>query len=113
MKREIKFRAIVPVNSDLPKHIEYFDLSKIDDSIRLSDADFDIDQLMQYTGFKDKNGKEIYEGDLIDYGNGRFKPVEFIDGCFCICKITSMPKLMTLFPIIGNIYENPELLNNQ
>jgi uncharacterized phage protein (TIGR01671 family) len=64
----------------------------------------------QFTGLKDKNGKEVYEGDIVDYGNGRNKVVEFIDGCFCICGITAMPKLMTLYPVIGNIYENPELL---
>jgi len=66
--------------------------------------------LMQFTGLKDLQGKEIYEGDIVDYGNGRNKVVEFIDGCFCICGITAMPKLMTLYPVIGNIYENPELL---
>ncbi len=67
-------------------------------------------EIMQFTGLKDLQGKEIYEGDIVDYGNGRNKVVEFIDGCFCICGITAMPKLMTLYPVIGNIYENPELL---
>ena len=66
--------------------------------------------VMQFTGLKDLQGKEVYEGDIVDYGNGRNKVVEFIDGCFCICGITAMPKLMTLYPVIGNIYENPELL---
>ena len=66
--------------------------------------------IMQFTGLTDKNGKEIYEGDIMDYGCNRYKPVEFINGCFCICKNTAMPTLMTLYPIIGNIYENPELI---
>ena len=75
------------------------------------DEFFQVDcEIMQFTGLKDRHGKEIYEGDIVDYGNGRNKVVEFIDGCFCICGITAMPKLMTLYPVIGNIYENPELL---
>lgn len=68
--------------------------------------------VMQYTGLKDKNGKEIYEGDIVDYGCDRFMPVEFINGTFCICKNTAMPTLMTLYPVIGNIYETPELLKS-
>lgn len=62
--REIKFRALVPVNQNGPKTIEFFDLSKIDDCNRLSYADYDVNQLMQFTGLKDKNNVEIYEGDI-------------------------------------------------
>ena len=69
--------------------------------------------LMQFTGLQDKNGVEIYEGDIIDYGNNRFMPVEFINGTFCICKNTAMSTLMTLYPIVGNIYEHPELLTTK
>lgn len=64
MSREIKFRAMVPVNLNEPKRMEFFDLSKVDDLNRLTYADYDIRQLMQYTGRKDKYGKEIYEGDI-------------------------------------------------
>lgn len=67
-------------------------------------------EYMQFTGLYDKNGNEIFEGDIIDYGCNRYMPVEFINGCFCICKNTAMPTLMSLYPVIGNIYENPELL---
>lgn len=75
--------------------------------------------LMQYTGLKDKNGKEIYEGDIIknekdNYPHkiiytigsfvgkqlrGKFKG--YVDGLF-----------FYRFEVIGNIYENPELLEN-
>ena len=64
----------------------------------------------EFTGLEDKWGKEIFEGDIIDYGCNRFKPVEFIGSTFCICKNTAMPTLITLFPIVGNIHDNPELL---
>ena len=100
MNREIKFRAW---------HLEYgmlyFDLDNF-----IKDYHNQYGNIMQYTGLKDRNGKEIYEGDIVDYGNSRFMPVEFINGTFCICKNTAMPTLMTLYPVIGNIYENPELL---
>ena len=100
--------------------------------------------LMQYTGLKDKNGKEIYEGDIIligdtetepitDDGRGptndanHLSPVIFISGCFGVdilergdCfnkKFYSFDTVRdevgeTEFEIIGNIYENPELLSN-
>jgi len=74
--------------------------------------------LMQYTGLKDKNGKEIYEGDLLRWWNGReligsTKVVEstsggwnpFIDDC--------QTDGSWHYKVIGNIYENPELLNSQ
>lgn len=77
--------------------------------------------LMQYTGLKDKNGVEIYEGDLVtwtiypDDEPKRRKPVEvqFRHGVYFTD--TTTPILGNIRPdqeleICGNIYENPELL---
>ena len=63
------------------------------------------EDLMQFTGLKDKNGKEIYEGDIVrqDYDNALCE-VKFISGCFSPFKHDGQ------FVVIGNIYENPELL---
>jgi len=82
--------------------------------------------LMQFTGLKDKNGKEIYEGDIIqipDYYYGDFfekshkNIVVFIDGGFdCYIKKEDMfddladIAMNELIEVIGNIYENPELI---
>ena len=73
-------------------------------------------ELMQYTGLKDKNGKEIYEGDIVK--------TEVIGVGLRDCKViyddyeqrfmavygTTKIKLSDSMEVIGNIYENPELL---
>jgi len=81
--------------------------------------------LMQYTGLHDKNGKEIYEGDIIKtFGllDNITGPVEFSD-----YKLTwqihpsrwnedvgfELFDIRVHLEVIGNIYENPDLLENK
>lgn len=83
--------------------------------------------LMQYTGLKDKNGKEIYEGDVLGYGD-TYEVVwnetdKFVEGTgWCVKRIelnkygkhdySHLWSMTTLPEVIGNIYENPELLQD-
>ena len=71
--------------------------------------------LMQYTGLKDKNGKEIYEGDVgVDGENDAYYEVVFDEGAFVSHydgNITEyLSETASQMEIIGNIFENPELL---
>lgn len=77
--------------------------------------------LLQYTGLKDKNGKEIYEGDILifrpcydeslggQFGNSVFA-VSFSDGAFRFGDQLADQEGASYYEIIGHIYQNPELL---
>lgn len=134
MTREVKFRAFTGSKK----------LRKVDEIMFHADGSYSVGfgrntidwysdkteprlRLMQYTGLKDKNGREIYEGDWIDTGLTSGSPntalrnrekiagqVFFADGGFYFGNPKSKHDrwLITygLLKVIGNIYENPELL---
>lgn len=141
MSREIKFRAWDGEKMTTEVTIynnRYIDCSNSDEDIFLKWHDpSEQVAIMQYTGLKDKNGKEIYEGDILEHETN-YEPykcvieynIEDIGSCGCcyesfegagfIGKIlkgtkynySSFATEFRKMKIIGNIYENPELLNN-
>ena len=114
--REIKFRAwFKDWDDDFKSHMWYQgDVSEVNRtmprdemlSITLEEGEY----LMQYTGLKDKNGKEIYEGDIITsymFHNNEPYIVELEDIFWQIGEGLIAEEYVE---ILGNIHENPELL---
>ena len=135
--REIKFRVLIDNKIYYQDKYEAYgdNLSSIDicketititsfynyeDVYRFEDEEV---KLMQYTGVKDKNGKEIYEGDIVliklDETSTWYKTVvKFKEGAFIASLIDGEDYIYIFnrgfdsndFEILGNVYENPELL---
>ncbi|PEW95864.1 hypothetical protein CN446_14915 [Bacillus cereus] len=124
--REIKFRAWVLRDwalDGLMENMMDYDVESFHDPL------YEYKQgniiLMQYTGLKDKNGKGIYEGDIIHMYSvmpgcdiDEIGIVKFIECAFMFEKIDrsngwSIFNEATEIEVIGNIYENPELLNRK
>ena len=113
--RELKYRAWDVNNRQMfygverPSYIDLYDCVQTFDFF----LDNEAVELMQFTGMKDKNGKEIYEGDiLIDLMispslNNKIVIRNYIEDSYHI--INEMREGCH-FEIIGNIYENPEMI---
>jgi hypothetical protein len=93
-----------------------------------TDTPIDKIELMQSTGLKDKNGKEIFEGDIVQFEDCYTETdflyvntgiVEWSQGSFTITNRDSVEMGDLLdgefldVTIIGNVYENPELLEDK
>lgn len=107
--REIKFR--IPLKNGYA----YMDLL----SIAIGEyemSNWPWDEAEQFTGLTDKNGKEIYEGDVLS--NGYTVVWDCIINCGCCNDDTGVGFVLgdshmnyDELEVVGNIYENPELLD--
>ena len=122
--REVKFRGKFSKSEDkewkygyLTRHRNF----KTDEGyycIQHSDiqsTQVDEDSIGEFTGLKDKNGKEIYEGDIVEVStNGmnkeRLKVNWMIYYWYPFGELYQPTYSGTIIEVIGNIYENPELL---
>lgn len=138
--RETRFRAIHKLTKHWFEdiHIIYQDGKCFEDYRALEDwRPMNLDQVavMQYTGLKDKNGTEIYEGEVLKWDGGR-TGISKLHSDYIIEVLKSkhldieleehtnsymfnydtsgytFPSFLEEAEIIGNIYENPELLGD-
>lgn len=136
MKRQIKFRgkrvdtAEWVIGCLVGYHQAYYDGNSnrvcIDSGI-LTTTEVDSDTVGQFTGLLDKNGKEIYEGDVLKLyiGNGQYelRQVYWWQGSYWTKRVKSYgwygeePQTLSFYftneikvEIYGNIHDNPELL---
>ena len=118
MSREIKFRAWILAGYHIygnPRMVYFSDfefklLGDKDCRVELNGVTTRDLILMQYTGFKDKNGKEIYEGDILKFEDKSYymQEVKLPLPFYYDWQEFSMDIVGP--EVIGNIYQNPELV---
>ena len=134
MKREIKFRGKSEDNNEWV-YGYFVDLNDGKEPNIFGDHNdfYPVipETVGQFTGIKDCKGQDIYEGDIISINGEHEKIVQYVDKeyGFCVANISDLPNARWMYvwrrpaqnwwndfnrkiEVIGNITDNPELLNN-
>lgn len=123
--RTIKFRGFsIALNDFVYGYLHYYEHY---DEYAIDDYTVNEDSISQFTGLHDKNGKEIYEGDILAHDYGGYSLIVYREECMAFCRIDAKDvgningyynlsehawrSCLQRAKVIGNQYENPELLN--
>ena len=122
--RTIKFRGQRFDKEFVYGYVQYF---KDTDEYAIDDYAVNEDSISQFTGQHDKNGTEIYEGDILAHDYGGYSLIVYREECMAFCRIDAKDvgningyynlsegawcSCLQRARVIGNQYENPELLN--
>lgn len=132
-KEEFAYGFLVIDNDQYYILLDVLDNIKRDDYVTYM-VEIKSETIGQYTGLKDKNGKEIYEGDIIkihkhsyDYGfkKDEIGQIKFTDGCFGFYREKTKNEYyfndlatesgygeLDYYEVIGNVWEDSDLLND-